>query len=221
MFFVPFTIIVMALGFFLYFLTYIIPLLRWVYFDWLALGILIVPSIVLLYGITSKKLLWFMEKTPKDKTLILFLRRNGEIVPVLGSRAYPGESFIDVPKLGLLHDLGKGSVYNLGMNKLYFALENVNHTPNPKYANFTNWLYEIGFNNIDELHATIYPKKEDSSFSESKQKEVAEKIEDRNAEPIEILEKELKATTKPFPKKTSGDGHTVATQFLDRMRKEI
>lgn len=214
MFFVPFTIIIMALGFFLYFLTYVIPLLRLVYFDWLAMGIMAVPSIVLLYGITSKKLLWFMEKTPKNKTLILFLRRNGEIVPVLGSRAYPGESFIDVPKLGLLHDLGKGSVYNLGDNKLYFALENVNHTPNPKYANFTNWLYEIGFNNINELHATL-----DGKFP-GKQEAVSENISDNEDKPIDILEEELKTTTKPFPKITEGKNHSVATNFIDRMRNK-
>lgn len=215
MFYIPFSIMIMGMGFFLYFLVYNIPLLRIVYFDWIALIIICIPTIILIYGIVSKKVLYFIEKVPKGKALIFFLRRDGEVVPVLGSRAYPGESFLDIPRLGIVHDLGKGSVYNLGMNKVRFVLENVNHTPQPRYANFTDWLYKIGFNNIQELQATL-----NGSFPE-KEEEVIEKIPRWKAEPIDILEKELKETVKPFPKKADGDDHTVAASFIDRMRKDL
>ena len=138
----------MAGGFLLYIFTRMIPLMQAVYMYFVALFLLAAPTIILLYMITNKKLIWFMEKTPANKMLIFFLRRDQDIVPILGSRTYPGESFITVPKLGLIHDLGKDSVYRLAGNNVRFALENVNHTPKPKFANFTHWLHNLGINTM-------------------------------------------------------------------------
>ena len=171
-------------------LTYLFPVTRAMYLDWCALILMAVPSILFIYGMSDRKVTWLMEKVPKGKMLILFMRRDGDIVPVLGTRAYPGESFIDVPNLGLIHDLG--NVHRWGANNVRFALENVNHTIDPRYANFTAWLYDKGFNNIKELKATLTGK-----FPE-KVKEVIEKI-DEDKSTVETMVDELAATDRVFP----------------------
>lgn len=153
-------------------------------FEYIALMLMGCPIFILLYGLSSKKLLGFLERTPANKMLILFLRRDGNVVPVTGVRAYPGESFIDVPKLGLIHDLG--NVYRMpGGNSIRFALENVNHTADPGYANFNQWLYDIGFNNISEVQATLK-----GEFKEQKDK-VIERIPLFNADAVDVLVDEL------------------------------
>jgi hypothetical protein len=123
--------------------------------DFLGLFLVALPTFLWIYLVVSKKLTKLIEKVPPGKYLILFLRRDGEIIPVYGSKPYTGESFIDVPKLGLIHDLGKGSVCRWGMNSLRFAIENVNHTPNPRYVNFSSFLYDLGFDNYSEVKAAV------------------------------------------------------------------
>jgi len=191
MLYIPLTLFMILIGMGFYAMVYVIPVFRLFFFDWIALIILIVPTIMLIYVIYRNKLIWNLEELQKDKLLIWFLRRDGSIVPVLGTRAYPGESFIDVPKLGLIHDLGKGSVYRIGKNPVRFALENVNHTPNPSYANFTNWLYDLGFNNLDEVQSTI----NDEEGYGDKKAEVTEKIEDMKPV-VDKLEAEILAEEK-------------------------
>jgi hypothetical protein len=183
MFYIPFTLMVIVAGMFLYVLTKILPILNMVFFDWFAIGLLVFPAIFMVYTLSSKRVLWFLEKIPKDKILVFFIRRNGDLVPVLGSRAYPGESFIDVPKLGLLHDIG--NVQRFGVNNVQFALENLNHTADPTYANFNRWLYEIGFNNIAEVKATL------SGEFKEKQDKVEPKISDK--ENVDVLVDSLKS----------------------------
>jgi hypothetical protein len=183
MFYIPFTLMVIVAGMFLYVLTKILPILNMVFFDWFAIGLLVFPAIFMVYTLSSKRVLWFLEKIPKDKILVFFIRRNGDLVPVLGSRAYPGESFIDVPKLGLLHDIG--NVQRFGVNNVQFALENLNHTADPTYANFNRWLYEIGFNNIAEVKATL------SGEFKEKQDKVESKISDK--ENVDVLVDSLKS----------------------------
>jgi hypothetical protein len=179
-------------------------------FETLGLIMLIIPAILLLYGVYRNHLIWNLEELPKNKLLIWFLRRDGSIVPVLGSRAYPGESFIDVPKLGLIHDLGKGSVYRIGKNPVRFALENVNHTPNPAYANFTNWLYNIGFNSLSEIKNTI---KGEQGFADKRVE-----VEDRMAEfkpLVDKLEDEIKAEKEE--KKFDMQEHEEISSIVDRI----
>ena len=193
MIYVPITFIMIFAGFGMYMFSKLFPLVPEammfiMLFEVLGLVILLLPCIILLYGIYRNRLIWNLEELPKDKLLIWFLRRDGSIVPVLGTRAFPGESFIDVPKLGLIHDLGKGSVYRIGKNPVRFALENVNHTPNPSYANFTNWLYNLGVNNLKELQDTI---KGEEGFKE-KQAEVSKNI-DEYKPVIDKLEAEIQA----------------------------
>jgi len=214
MFWIPFSIFMMMIGFVLYTLTNILPILRIAFFDWFALIFIAIPTCLLLYALYDNRLIWFLEKIPRNKLLLLFLRRDGDIVPVLGSRAFPGESFIDVPRLGLIHDLGKGTVYKLGKNTVRFALENVNHTANIKYANFTNWLYKLGFNNIRELQACVT-----GTFPE-KEKEVEERLEDHHFHitPIETLKTAIIETKQDIdftPTKLDQEKYTKAIETID------
>lgn len=183
MFYVPLSIMFIIVGFVFYFLTELMPILRLIYFDYIALGFLAAPCFILLYVMSSKRVLWFLEKVPKGKMLMFFLRRDGDMIPAIGTRAYPGESFIDVPRLGLIHDLG--NVYRFGQNNVRFALENVNHTADPSYANFMSWIYSLGFNNIQELQACIK-----GEYNERKA-EVMEKLEEKQIKPKDILLKEI------------------------------
>jgi len=229
MLYVGISLIFILMGFMLYFITEIEPLFRTVYLDYIALFVMVIPTILLIYVMFEKRVIWFLEKVPKGKLLVMFLRRDGSVVPVLGTRAYPGESYIDVPRLGLIHDLG--NIYHLGANNMRFALENVNHTAEPKYANFTSWLYKLGFNNIKELKATIEPKKtkdkegkiietNDSAFPE-KEAEVLEKLPLFKATSTEVLVDELLATTKEIPKETKEEKErSVGMAFIDSMRKK-
>jgi len=82
---------------------------------------------------------------PKWKHLINYRRRDNEIVPIYGDRAYPGESFLDVPQLGLIEFLGKDCFYTWGDKKVLDGLENINFTPDPRYYNLTHLFYELGF----------------------------------------------------------------------------
>ena len=97
------------------------------------------------------------EKCPPGKYTTIFLRRDGICEPLYASRPFHGESFLDVPTVGLIHDLGKGSVYRWGDKNIRFVLENVSHTPDPRYANFTSWLYEQGFDNMGNIREAFSP----------------------------------------------------------------
>jgi len=207
MFWIPFSILMLVIGFVLFFLTKVVPLLQLIFFDWIAMIFLVLPIMLLLYQLYDNRLIWFLEKVPRSKLLMFFLRRDGEIVPVLGSRAFPGESFIDVPRLGLVHDLGKATVYKLGKNTVRFVLENVNHTANVKYANFTGWLYHMGFNNIRELQATVA-----GQFPEKKE-EVEERLQQQSPLPVVKLVEDIEKVVEPVEFKAETI-HDDAAQYL-------
>lgn len=190
MLYIPLTVICILGGFVLYFFGFIMPFeLGFVKLitEWLSLFILVIPSFIWVYVIGKNRLLWNVETLPPDKFLIWFIRRDGSIVPVLGTRAYPGESFIEVPKLGLIHDLGKGSVCRIGKNNVRFALENVNHTPNPSFVNFTSWLYDCGFNDLSEVRNTL----EGVEGFEDKRVVAFEAIEASKEGSVGVLKREL------------------------------
>ena len=62
-----------------------------------------------------------------------------------------GESFLDVPKLGLVEFLGKDCWYTWGDKKILWGLENVQFTPDPRYSNLCHLLNEIGFKDSDDV----------------------------------------------------------------------
>jgi len=122
-----------------------------VYLDWIAIIIMIIPWGFTLYRIKVTRCWYLVDKIPIWKHLINYLRRDNEVIPVVGERAYPGESFIDVEKLGLIEFLGKDCVYQWGDKKIVWGLENINFTPDPRYFNFTHLLYELGFTDTNDV----------------------------------------------------------------------
>ena len=84
-----------------------------------------------------------------------FIRRDGIIVPLLGKRIFSGESFLEVPKVGLIEDLGKDTVFLWGRKKIRFGMENINYTPDPRFFNLTKELYSLGFDDTDDLYNVL------------------------------------------------------------------
>jgi len=133
------------------------------------------PWILTTYRIMVSKTYKRVEKTPKWKHLIDYHRRDNVSVDLYGTRAYPGESFIDVPDLGLVEFLGKDCYYNKGDKTILYGLENINYTPDIRYSNLTHILWELGFINSDEVKNVL------SGNDLKKMGEVAYKIIDYDA----------------------------------------
>jgi len=139
-------------GFFLMFLTKINPLFGMVYFDYIGLFLAFTPFILVLYRMmVTTKTYELTEKIPKWKHFIAYMRRDNTVVPMKGTRTYPGESFLDVPKLGLVEFLGKDCWYTWGDKKILWGLENVQFTPDPRYSNLCHLLNEIGFKDSEDV----------------------------------------------------------------------
>jgi len=139
------------MGYFLLMLTYMIPIFRLIYLDWIAMIVMTIPTILTIIRLGTSKSIQIFEKKPVGKELTIFLRRDGTVDPMYMTRPFKSMSFLESKDMGLIHDLGKGSVYRWGDKNVRFILENVPHTPDPRFVNFTDWLYNLGFNNIDDV----------------------------------------------------------------------
>jgi len=144
------------LGFILMYLPEILPLFALMQFEWIGAILIAMSGVIAIIRLGSTKTLQLWEQKPLGKELIIFLRRDGTCEPLFANRPFHSESFLEAPKIGLIHDLGKGSVYRWGKQNIRFVLENVNHTPDPRFMNFTKWLYDTGFNNSKEVVETIH-----------------------------------------------------------------
>lgn len=148
---VVFGIIFFTIGYVFLTLVFLFPILRVIYFDWLASIFFVVPYVFVVYRLYVTDSFRQADRIPIWKHLINYLRRDNEIIPLVGERAYPGESFIDVPELGLMEFLGKDCVYRQGDKKVVWGLENINFTPDPRYFNLTHLLYTIGFKDSEDV----------------------------------------------------------------------
>ena len=142
----------------LYIFTLVLPILKLLFLDWIALILMLVPFMITILSAYNSRCLKQIDRQPKWKHLIKYLRRDNETVEVLGERAYPGESFVDIPLLGLIEYLGKDCYYNSGNKKYAWVLENMNFTPDPRYSNFTHILWNLGFTNSDEVKQVLLGK---------------------------------------------------------------
>ncbi|MBD3321808.1 MAG: hypothetical protein GF350_11995 [Chitinivibrionales bacterium] len=144
-------IFIIMLGIVIWYLTKLFPLFQMVYFDVIGIGIVASASIFTLYRLYVTRAYFQADKPPKWKTLINYMRRDSVTIPLYGQRAYPGESFLDVPHLGLIEFLGRDCYYQWGDKKYIWGLENINFSPDPRYSNLCNTLWELGVKNSDEL----------------------------------------------------------------------
>ena len=145
----------MLFGFFIFMLSEILPVTRLIMLHWIGVCLMFITPVMYIYHLKLTNTYRLFNKVGKQNALIPFLRRDGVVIPVLGSRVYSGESFLDVPGLGLIEDLGKGTVYSWGDKKVRFCLENISYTPDPKYMNLCAEYARLGFNNSDDVYRAL------------------------------------------------------------------
>jgi len=128
------------------------------FFDGLAFIILISTVIMMIYRIRKSGSWNYFDKPKHNKPLLEFLYRDGSKRPILGERI-PGMGFFTVKQLGLVQDIGRlpapGSVYFHGDKPIRFVLQDINHTPNPKFAGWYHFLTQLGFNRIEEVQEVL------------------------------------------------------------------
>lgn len=139
------------IGFVLFFISKIFPIFQMIYLDWIGMFIVFLPFIITLYFLISDDMYLWVEKISKWHHRIAYMRRDNRVIPMTGRRIYASESFLENPRLGLIEYLGKDCVLSWGKKKIVWALENLNYTPDPRYASFTNMLYELGFSSPQDV----------------------------------------------------------------------
>ncbi len=139
-------------GILLWMMTKMTPFLAFILMDWVAIFMMIGAIFILFFcfGISGTGLQY--DTIPSGTAIINYIRRDGIIVPLLGKRIFSGESFLDVQRLGIVEDVGKDTVFLWGRKKVRFGLENINYTPDPRYWNMCRELYQLGFDDTDDLY---------------------------------------------------------------------
>lgn len=128
-----------------------IPFLSEILLDYVAVFMMAGGMFILLFCFGLSQTGMQYDTIPAGSAIINYIRRDGIIIPLLGKRVFPGESFLDVPKLGIIEDLGKDTVFLWGRKKVRFGIENINYTPDPRYCNMCSELYRLGFDDLDDL----------------------------------------------------------------------
>lgn len=155
-------------GVMLWMLAQLIPFLKMISMDWVGQFMEIGAIFILFFcfGISQTGLQY--DTIPPGSAIINYIRRDGIISPQLGKRIFSGESFLDVPRLGLIEDLGQDTVFLLGRKKVRFGLENINYTPDPRYWNMCKELYSLGFDDLDDLYNVMNIPNMDNNTEKAK-----------------------------------------------------
>jgi hypothetical protein len=142
-------------GVMLWMMSKVVPILSLMMMDLVGVFMMGGAMFILLFvfGISQVGLQY--DSIPAGTAIVNFIRRDGIIVPLLGKRIFSGESFLDVPKVGLIEDLGKDTVLLWGKKKIRFGMENINYTPDPRFFNVTKELYSLGFDDSDDLYNVL------------------------------------------------------------------
>lgn len=142
---IPVAMMCFVTGYILITITKMFPMFQMIYLDYIGGFFLFLPFLITMYFIVNEDMYLWVEKISKWRHRIAYMGRDNRVRPMTASRIYASESFMDNPKLGLIEFLGKDCVLDWGNKKMVWALENLNYTPDPRYASFTNLLYELGF----------------------------------------------------------------------------
>jgi len=112
----------------------------------------LVPIMLVMWRLKAGQCYEYFKAPQKNKPLFDFLYRVGELRTVHGNRL-PGTSFSTVKKLGIIQEIGVPGegVFRRGDKPTQMILQDLAHTPNPKWFNFTHWLTRMGFTSIEEL----------------------------------------------------------------------
>ena len=155
-------------GVLLWMMTKFMPLLAFMMMDWVAVFMMAGGVFILLFvfGMSGTSLQY--DTIPAGAAIINYIRRDGIIAPQLGKRIFSGESFLDVPRLGLVEDIGVDTVFLWGRKKVRFGLENINYTPDPRYWNMCKELYRLGFDDTEDLYNIMNIPLMDSKLEKAK-----------------------------------------------------
>lgn len=137
------------------YIPYMLPDPRMWFFTILGMLLLTTPNILLWRRIYVSRTYKNIEICPKWKHLIEYNRRDNETVSIYGERAFPGESFLDVPGLGLIEFLGKDCFYTKGDKKYLMGLENISYSPDIRYSNLCHVLWKLGFRDTDDIREVL------------------------------------------------------------------
>lgn len=138
-------------GFMLIALVKMMPIFQMIYLDWIGAFLLFLPFLIVIYFLINNDMYLWVETISKWKHRIAYMRRDNRVIPMTGRRIYASESFLENMDLGLIEFLGKDCVLSWGKKKIVWALENLNYTPDPRYASFTYMLYELGFSSPQDV----------------------------------------------------------------------
>ena len=145
----------MFFGFFVFLISEMMPITRLIMLQWIGIFLMFLSPIMYVYHLKITRTYELFNKLGRNRALMPFLRRDHIIVPLTGNRVYSGESFLDVAGVGLIEDLGAGTVYSWGDKKIRFAMENISYTPDPQYWNLTAEYAKLGFTNADDLYDAL------------------------------------------------------------------
>ena len=138
-------------GIMLFYIAKVMPMFQIIYLDWIGLFFMFVPFLIVMYFLITEDMYLWVETISKWKHRIAYMRRDNRVIPMTGTRIYASESFLSNSNLGLIEFLGKDCVLNWGKKKIVWALENLNYTPDPRYAGFCYMLYELGFSDPQDV----------------------------------------------------------------------
>lgn len=147
------------MGFMLYTLTYIYPLFKLVYFDWIALIVMMLPWILDVWNMKTEGTLLQTDSAKKWETIIDYIDRNRDVHSLKTIKPYHTQSFLEAPGFGLIENKGKDSVLKKGRKKYVLALENCEHTPDPNMLSASDILYnDMGIRDTNTLKKLLTGK---------------------------------------------------------------
>lgn len=141
------------LGFIIHIAARMDPFMSSMYIDTIgALIIWVVPLMIVVWRLKAGLCYDYFKQPQKNKPLFEFLYRVGDKRTIYGNRL-PGTGFSTVPKLGIIQEIGVPGegVFRQGDKPVQQVLQDVAHTPNPKWYNFTYYMSHLGITNLDEL----------------------------------------------------------------------
>lgn len=151
-------ILLIFLGLFIYILTVLMPLFKLVYFDYIALIVLMLPVILDAWDMKREGTFEQTDRQKKWTTIVDFIDRDRDVHTVVADRPYHALSFLQAKGLGLVENKGKDSVLKKGTKKYVLALENCEHTPDPDMMLASEILYELGIQNSYTLKKLLTGK---------------------------------------------------------------
>jgi hypothetical protein len=143
-------------GFMIFIMAKIIPFLSLFFFDWMGVAMMLMGVFMLLFMFGPSETGLLYDNIPSGTAVVPFIRRDGIIRPLLFKRIFSGESFLENSRVGLIEDIGKGTVFLWGKKKIRFGLENLNYTPDPHHWPLTKQLYEMGFDDNEDLWNVLH-----------------------------------------------------------------